>query len=361
VSGALVSGLLELVGSIVTIVFLALLLSLLLAPLDSLSWWAGWVRRNEPEGSEGSVGSKGSTNSRTPVTNDGSGNGAVAPPPAAPAGGAARGPYVVFLTGVGTMGREIDAWEQQLMDRIAAGLRRGPDAVMVTGLFPFAASAQPLTERLRTGRFWVWMGRVRERHPVVLGRLINWRNLTQVFVSMDPRYGPIFNAGAARSLYAALANHGYARHSGVPVVLIGYSGGAQVCLGAATYLKPVLGVPPTIISLGGAVGSDRGLESIDCMHHLFGSGDVEQRLTARCLPSRWPLAKRSRWNRALADGRIRMVYLGDMIHTGPKGYLDPDARQPDGRSHLEVTAGEMVRLIDGVTDNGSDNGFGGGE
>jgi hypothetical protein len=245
------------------------------------------------------------------------------------------------------MSRQIDAWEQQLMDRIAAGLRDGRDAVMVTGIFPFAASAQPLTERRDTGRFWRWLGPLRETHPNLF-YLLNWRNLTQVFVSMDPRYGPIFNTGAARSLYTALANHGYVRYSGAPVVLIGYSGGAQVCLGAATYLKPALGLPPTIISLGGAVGSDRGLASIDHMYHLYGSGDVEQRLPAYFLPSRWPLAKRSHWNRALADGRIQRVFVGEMIHTGPKGYLDPDAHQPDGRSNLEVTAGEMIRLIDGV-------------
>jgi hypothetical protein len=335
-----VSGLLDLAGTVVTIVLLALLLSLLLAPLDSLSWWAGWVRQGEPE-----VASP----PPSPAAGAGPADGAVARPRSgSPADAVARGPYVVFLSGVGTMGRQIDAWEQRLIDRIAAGLRGGRGGVMVTGLFPFSASAQPLAERRRTGRFWGWLGRLRDENPNLLTRLIDWRNLTQVFVSMDPRYGPIYNAGAARSLYTALANHGYAGRGGAPIVLIGYSGGAQVCLGAATYLKPALGWPPTIISLGGAVGSDRGLESIERMYHLYGSGDVEERLPAYALPSRWPLARRSRWNRALAEGRLRRVLLGEMVHTGPKGYLDPEALQPDGRSNLDVTAGEMIRLIDGV-------------
>ena len=163
---------------------------------------------------------------------------------------------------------------------------------------------------------------------------------------MDPRYGPIYNAGGARSLYAALVNHGYVAASGAPVVLIGYSGGAQVCLGAATYLKPALGAPLTVISLGGAVGSDRGLESVDRMYHLYGSDDLEQKLPAVLLPSRWSLARRSRWNRALADGRLRYVPLGGMIHTGPKGYLDPDSHAPDGRSFLDVTAAEMLEIVE---------------
>jgi hypothetical protein len=333
-----VSGVLTLIGEVLTILLVALLLSLLLAPFDSLSWWAGWVRQGAP----------------APGADPGADvtGGPDAPPaPDAPDSGVATGgpgPYVVFLSGVGTMGRQIDAWEQRLTDRLAARMRErggGPGGVMVTGLFPFSASAQPLAERRRTGAFWARLGRMREERPTLLARLVDWRNLTQVFVSMDPRYGPIYNAGGARSLYAALVNHGYVPGSGAPVVLIGYSGGAQVCLGAATYLKPALGAPLTVISLGGAVGSDRGLEAVDGMVHLYGTGDVEQKLPALFLPSRWPLARGSRWNRALAEGRLRYVLLGDMVHTGPGGYLDPERQAPDGRSLLDVTAGAMLEII----------------
>ena len=256
----------------------------------------------------------------------------------------------MLLSGVGTMGRQIDAWEQRLTDRLAAGMR-GPagGGVMVTGLFPFSASAQPLAERRRTGAFWSRLGRMREESPgrlsLLADQFINWRNLTQVLVSMDSCYGPIYDAGGARSLYAALLNHGYAPGGGAPVVLIGYSGGAQVCLGAATYLKPALRAPLTVISLGGAVGSDRGLEAVDRMVHIYGSDDLEQKLPAVLLPSRWPLARRSHWNRALADGRLRCVVLPGMAHTGPGGYLDPDRAGPDRRSFLEVTATEMLEVI----------------
>ena len=134
---------------------------------------------------------------------------------------------------------------------------------------------------------------MRDEHPNLLTRLIDWRNLTQVLVSMDPRYGPIYNAGGARSLYAALVNHGYVAASGAPVVLIGYSGGAQVCLGAATYLKPALDAPLTVVSLGGAVGSDRGLESSTTC-----TTSMDQATSSRsCRPSscprggRWPGAR----------------------------------------------------------------------
>ena len=114
------------------------------------------------------------------------------------------------------------------------------------------------------------------------------------------------------------------------------------------------GRPPTVISLGGAVGSVRGLESVDRMVHLYGSDDLEQKLPAIFLPSRWRLARRSHWNRALADGRLRLVLLPGIAHTGPGGYLDPDRHGPDGRSFLEVTAAEMLAVIRSSAGAGQD-------
>ena len=39
-----------------------------------------------------------------------------------------------------------------------------------------------------------------------------------------------------------------------------------------------------------------------------------------------------------------------MIHTGPKGYLDPDSHTPDGRSFLDVTAAEMLEIVERSTE-----------
>ena len=69
-----------------------------------------------------------------------------------------------------------------------------------------------------------------------MARLIDWRNLTQVFVSMDPRYGPIYNKGIEEKLATVLEQQGYPVGTDRPITLIGYSGGAQVSLGAAFYL-----------------------------------------------------------------------------------------------------------------------------
>jgi len=200
-------------------------------------------------------------------------------------------------------------------------------------------------ERRRTAGFWRWLGRIREKRPSLVARLIDWRNLTQVFVSMDPRYGPIFNKGVEEKLATVLEEEGYATGSGQPITLIGYSGGAQISLGAAFYLAHELGAPVTVISLGGVLGDDPGLEIVEHLHHLWGQNDMEARLAKMVVPGRWSRSKRSRWHQAVVAQRVVETCLGPMAHTGPKGYLDPDMKTEDGRSYLEVTASAMLAIL----------------
>jgi hypothetical protein len=311
----------DFIGSLVTIFILALLIILVVSPFESLSWWAGWVSEDEP--------AKGSA-------------------PAAQGQPPATGPrpdrYIVFLPGVGAMGTEVDPWEQRLVDRLHDGLRGD---VILSGLFPFTVRDDTLTEHRRTAWFWRWLAGVRERRPSLVARLIDWRNLTQVFVSMDPRYGPIFNKGVEENLSEVLHEQGYPDGSGVPITLIGYSGGAQISLGASLYLAHEFGAPVSVISLGGVLGDDPALATVEHLYHLWGTKDAEAGLAMLVVPPRWPIARRSRWNQALAAKRITQTCLGTMVHTGPKGYLDDDTRAPDGRSYLEITASMMLEIIGG--------------
>ncbi len=89
----------------------------------------------------------------------------------------------------------------------------------------------------------------------------------------------------------------------------------------------------------------RGLENIDKLHHLWGTNDLEARLATMVVPARWGIFKASRWNQAIAARRLAQTCLGEMQHTGPKGYLDPETRGADGRSYLEVTASTILGII----------------
>jgi hypothetical protein len=308
---------LSFVSSLLTIFFFALVFILIVSPFESLQWWAGWVSDDAvapPEAGERSADSN-------PTRAD---------------------QYVIFLPGVGAMGTEVDPWEQRLVGLLHAGLR---DGVVLAGLFPFTVRDDTLTEHRRTAWFWRWLARVRADRPSLVARLIDWRNLTQVFVSMDPRYGPIYNKGAEEKLVAVLNEEGYPLGTARPVTLIGYSGGAQIALGAGFYLVHELRAPVTVISLGGVLGDDPGLTNIEKLHHLWGANDLEARLATMVVPARWGVSRGSRWNRAIAANRVIQTCLGPMCHTGPKGYLDPDTACPDGRSYLQATADAMLAII----------------
>jgi hypothetical protein len=311
----------DFVSSLLSIFFLALVVILIAAPFESLKWWAGWVSDEPDVASESKL--------------------AEAVPTATPH---ALQPdqYVLFLPGVGAMGTEVDPWEQSLVDLLQAGLDSG---MVLAGLFPFTVRDDTLTEHRRTAWFWRWLAHVRETRPSLIARLIDWRNLTQVFVSMDPRYGPIYNKGVEEKLAGVLDDQGYLAGSARPITLIGYSGGAQIALGASLYLAHDMRAPVTVISLGGVLGNDPALATVKHLYHLWGTKDLESRLATGVVPARWKIARRSLWNQAVAAQRITQQCLGEMVHTGPKGYLDAKTRAPDGHSYLEVTASAMLGII----------------
>lgn len=314
---------LQFLTSLLTIFVLALVVILIFSPFESLQWWAGWVGDDHVPRSELNT-------ARLP------------PESSARVQPLDRDQYVIFLPGVGAMGTDVDPWEQRLVDLLRNRLHTG---VVLAGLFPFTVRDDTLTENRRTAWIWRRLARLREQRPSLVARLVDWRNLTQVFVSMDPRYGPIYNKGVEEKLAAVLDKDGYVVGTAMPITLIGYSGGAQIALGAAFYLVHEFRAPVTVISLGGVLGDDPALENIEELHHLWGSNDLEARLATMVVPARWGISRRSRWNQAIAANRLIQTCLGTMHHTGPKGYLDPDTTAPDGRSYLEVTASTMLAII----------------
>jgi hypothetical protein len=312
----------DFVSSLLTIFVIALLVILLISPFESLQWWAGWVGDGPDAQGDSTPGQA---------------------PPLTSVSAAQPDQYVIFLPGVGAMGTQVDPWERNLVDLLQQGLSGG---IILSGLFPFTVREDTLTEHRRTAWFWRWLAHVRDTRPSLVARLIDWRNLTQVFVSMDPRYGPIYNKGLEEKLAAVLYNQDYLVGGGKPITLVGYSGGAQVALGASLYLAHDLRAKVTVISLGGVLGDDPALASIDHLFHLWGTNDLEARLAMLVVPARWPISSRSLWNRSIAAQRISQHCLGAMHHTGPKGYLDAKTTAPDGRSYLEVTAAAMLGIID---------------
>lgn len=301
---------------ILGIILLLLLLFVLLSPLESLSWW---VEKGELEVRETFREVEAPYVASDPGKH-----------------------YLVYLSGVGTIGgdslsKREEAWLQTLRDAL-------PQSRVIGDVFPYSVDNRGLLQRATV---WAWarLDRWRRKGRVaLLPFLIEIRNIAQVLVSADPRYGPTYNVGLAQEIWRALQREGYQPGSGVPVTLIGFSGGAQVALGAGWYLAG-LGVPTSLISLGGIFGDDPGLDRMQRIWHLTGSKDRLHHIGDIAFPGRWPTAPLSSWGRAKRQGRVINLRIGTMHHAGADGYLGRRSFSPDGRSHFQASADAVVAII----------------
>ena len=306
-------------GALALAALAAFLLAGLLAPFETLGWWAGWFGTADEvnDSSDAEVQSDESRPARS---------------------------YLVFLSGIHTVaGRSFAVRERAFLERLHSEL---PETRVVE-VFPYSVTNRALTGQRVFARFWRWaLARKLGRRQLagLAGMLINLRNGWQVAVSADRRYGPMYDAGSAELFHSALRQAGYPVAGGVPIVLVGYSGGGQIALGAAAPLSERTGARIDIVSIGGVMASPRTLHGLGRVVHLRGRNDRVARIGAAFFPGRWPLVRWSAWNRAMADGRIEVVDLGEMDHTGRDGYLDDETRTADGPSFMALTASAVARL-----------------
>jgi hypothetical protein len=293
--------------------------SLVLAPLESLGWWAGWFGdERELEGAANALRER-------------------------QAGDGPARHYLVFLSGVGSPRRgEVPEEERPFIAHLRARL---PGTVVIDGVLPYSALGLSLDDPARPlGRLW--------RHAIGRGglwqQLINARNLFQVLVSADRRYGPVIGFGLAKEILIALVREGYAIGSGVPVTLVGSSGGGQMGLGAGPFLAHALQAPVRMVSLGGVMSGDPAVLRFSHVDHLYGTKDpVATTLPQTIFPGRWPINRRSPWHEARERGIYRERAIGPIAHMGTGGYYDGASKLPDGTDHCTHSANEVIASIAG--------------
>lgn len=307
-----------LIGFLLVILFLVLAFG----PLESLGWWRDTGVTGVRESLERLVGA-----------------------PTEPGDAPPHEHYVVYLSGIGAIDpTSVPPEELPLVEHLRERL---PTYCIADDVFPYSVANRGLTAQRALAGVWKRLERLRLAHPgSLLGMLVNARNAIQLFVCADRRYGPTYNIGTAQQILRSLLRHGYRLGSGVPVTLIGWSGGAQISIGACWYLG-MLDLPLRVISIGGMMADDYGLDRIGKLTHLRGSKDPLERLGSILFAGRWPGAVGSPWSRARAEGRIDVITLGPMHHNDTAHYFDPDTLAPDGRSYLQVTTDAVHAVLVG--------------
>ena len=319
------------IGDLIVLILALAVVAMVLAPLESLHWWA--TREvEEPENATELAAE------RTPAE--------PASAAAEPASGDDGQPrrFLVYLSGIGAIAAK-DVPEEELP--FVADLRkRLPDITVIDDVFPYAVDNRGLTAERMLGRLWRWLDRVRLKNPnAALAVLINLRNLLQLFVCADRRYGPTYNMGTAGEIHRSLVRHGHRPGRPDEVVLLGWSGGGQIALGAAWYLH-AMGLRTSVLSLGGMLSDDIALARVEHVWHLYGTKDFLQASGKLLFAGRWPIAKASPWNEALRDGKITMIELGPYNHNIKEHYFDYESKLPDGRSYAGKVVDTMVGILE---------------
>lgn len=278
-----------------------LLLPILLAPLETAGWWQRRRTSSKPRQTRGATGPK-------PTL------------------------QLVYFTGVaGYSGEFLARREKALLEDIA---EKSPGMVVHHEVFPYSSSNLPLDGERVFRALWIWLHTWRLKVPNnVFDALIVIRNIGQLLVSSDPRYGPVFNQGLAEQLESRL-------HPDVPTVFLAYSGGAQMAVGAADELKQILSfqAPLHLIALGGVFTDDPGISAFDSVTQLLGRRDRwVTKLGSLIFPGLWRWQFWSAWNRYQRSGRFYRIVPGEHCHVGKNDYFG-FAESDSGKTYGQITA-----------------------
>jgi hypothetical protein len=239
--------------------------------------------------------------------------------------------YLVDLAGIGKRRVRDSRDGGQLVNALLA---RAPELRVLGQVQPYSPLAEPLADR----PVWVWLRRR-------AGLLLFLHNVMQIFVAADHRYRPLYNRAVGTQIASQLELAGYRPGSAIPVVLLSYSGGAQVATGAVDVLHSRLRCPLLLITLGGFHNGANDITRAEHLYQLTSAGDRIERVGAWLFPQRWRLWRTSGWNQARRAGKTTTRWLDPATHVGPQSYISPTAALPDGRSHLDRTADTVIALI----------------
>lgn len=320
IAGPYLSGAFWRVGlNLLWMVLVAVVIAAFLAPLETLGWWAGWYGDDID----------------------------AAHPQAKRAGGArAAEPsrYVVYLDGISQSSSQYTPDIETFLDALEPELPA--NVQLVRGIMAYSVVNRPLDDDPIYARFWKLVEGLRsEAKTAILGMVINIRNVMIVAVSADQRYGPLYNLGIAQVVYNALIQCGYRIGSAIPITMIGYSGGGQMCVESAPLLSQAFRTRLEVISLGGVMTGTAPFTQFDHLYHFHGTKDVIEPVGRVMFSSRWRIAVRSSWNRALRRGKITISSLGPVRHQVPGGMLDPNYKLPDGRTALRHTLDKINEVL----------------
>lgn len=251
--------------------------------------------------------------------------------------------YIVFLTGVGDMSADqLASGEEKFLDLLE---QDHPNCVTVREVFPYSAANQDIGGQPVFDFLWE-VSQEAEGWLELTDYLLEIRNLWRMAISADNRYGPIYNRAIALTIAQHMEKQQPFSNSPdepIQLILMGTSGGVQIALGAAPYLKQWLPVEITVVSFGGVFDGNEGFDAAQHVYHFRGDRDWIEPIGGIIFPSRWRWTIGSPYNRARRQNRYTAFSNGSYEHNGDEGYFGQH-KVEDSKTYVELTAERVNRL-----------------
>ena len=247
--------------------------------------------------------------------------------------------YIVFLPGVGDFSaNQLTSGEELFLDSLVAA---HPNCIAVSDVFPYSAANESLGGKRVLAPLWNFADRA-QGWLAISNVVIKIRNLWRFAISADPRYGPIYNQGIATAIIKRM-NAQQPIPEKPQIILLGTSGGVQVALGAADYLKRNLEADIAVVSLGGVFAGTNGFKVSDRVYHLHGEFDWVENIGAVVFPSRWRWSVASPFNQARLQNRYTVASSGAHAHDGAEGYFGEHLNNK-GVTYVDLTLQQVNQL-----------------
>ena len=228
--------------------------------------------------------------------------------------------FLVYLDGIHQVERDHPPRITDFLNALEQALPG--DTCLMRGLDSYTVMPGALVEEAGSTWFWRRVFALQEHHrhwlvQLVCAVLVQGNNVIKVGISSDRRYGPILNYELALKISLRLTEMGY--QPGCELVLLGYSGGGEMALGVADYLRRLCEAPVRIITCCGVFSGNQVVERVERIHTLVGSRDPVAAFGQIAYPGRSPLLPLSNWNRARRQGLVERVLIPGMTHNGSTG------------------------------------------
>lgn len=251
--------------------------------------------------------------------------------------------YIVFLPGVGDFSaNQLTPGEEFFLGRL---VKNHPNCVIVSDVFPYSAANESLGGRRILAPLWGFAEQA-DGWLKNADILIKIRNLWRFAISVDERYGRIYNQGIASAILDRMnAANSIPQDSNqsLKIILVGTSGGAQVALGAAPYLNRWLDTQIFVLSVGGVFSGQDGFKATEHVYHLQGGQDWVEDIGSIIFPSRWPWTVASPFNQAVRQGNFTVKTIGPQAHDGATGYFGEKGVRPN-ITYVDLTLQEVNKL-----------------